>query len=665
MALSECTNQCHSQQHADDVIAMVTSSAPEEQWSGLYGYGRTALHVAASCGRAGLLEWLVKEEKADLQSKDQESGWTSLHRSIFYGQLVSAVKLIQLGASLKSCDFEDLTPLEVAVKDKPPHIDFSVDNPCDVYTWGSNSNFTLGHSNQQSRLSPDVVDEFLRVKVHIKQVVMNKYHTVVLAVNGRVFTCGHGQGGRLGQGKEETCLLPKMVKGLNGVCVFIAAARDQTLFQMEDGSIYGCGQNKFGQLGISPKEDKYLKPRQILGKGFANKDNVCMVAAKFHSVFFSSQEVFTCGLNAGQIGHAKSNQFISVPKLVTTLNHKNMEICHIAASDGVTACSTSNGDIYLLQNFVCRKIVNKQLNIAKIVVCGGTLDTGLEEIEVQGKSKAPVVMVILHKSGKVLSWQSSDETLRRCVINRKRQIFFTDLTLSKQGLLLATTEGEAFKGHFTQKKTAPVFVSGTSRQGFIQIGGVEQVDKEKRELINIQHVPCLHRVAKVTCDPQGHNFAVLQNDPRMGLTEIPEVGPCSMETNLKMLLSEVSCADSIHDIEIKTSEISRLVYKYNPAHKFILASRSDYFKRQLMGDSQSNEEDVMTLEEEVHLNRNVTTIDMTTAVNSDILNRILTYLYTNSCDVFDWNFVENVLKQRESQVWHETADHQREPNSKE
>lgn len=77
---------------------------------------------------------------------------------------------LQLGASLKSCDFEDLTPLEVAVKDKPPHIDFSVDNPCDVYTWGSNSNFTLGHSNQQSRLSPDVVDEFLRVKVHIKQV---------------------------------------------------------------------------------------------------------------------------------------------------------------------------------------------------------------------------------------------------------------------------------------------------------------------------------------------------------------------------------------------------------------------------------------------------------------------------------------------------------------
>ncbi|PIK52930.1 putative inhibitor of Bruton tyrosine kinase [Apostichopus japonicus] len=353
-----------------------------------------------------------------------------------------------------------------------------VDNPCDVYTWGSNSNFTLGHSNQQSRLSPDVVDEFLRVKVHIKQVAVNKYHTVVLAVNGRVFTCGHGQGGRLGQ------------------------------------------------------------------------------------------------------GHAKSNQFISVPKLVTTLNHKNMEICHIASSDGVTACSTSNGDIYLLQNFVCRKIVNKQLNIAKIVVCGGTLDTGLEEIEVQGKSKAPVVMVILHKSGKVLSWQSSDETLRRCVSNRKRQIFFSDVTLSKQGLLLATTEGEAFKGHFTQKKTAPVFC----------------------------------------------------------LTEIPEVGPCKMETNLKMLLSEVSCADSIHDIEIK---VGLQVY---PAHRFILASRSDYFKRQLMGgDSQSTKEDVLTLEEEVHLNRNVTTMDMTTAVNSDTLKRILTYLYTNSCDVFDWNFVENVL----------------------
>ena len=35
---------------------------------------------------------------------------------------------------------------------------------------------------------------------------MCKYHTVFLTQDG-VFTCGHGQGGRLGHPTEETCLV--------------------------------------------------------------------------------------------------------------------------------------------------------------------------------------------------------------------------------------------------------------------------------------------------------------------------------------------------------------------------------------------------------------------------------------------------------------------------
>lgn len=58
--------------------------------------GRNALHLAASSGKCDILEWLVREQAADLNSKDEESGWTSLHRSVFYGYLDCAVKLIQV-----------------------------------------------------------------------------------------------------------------------------------------------------------------------------------------------------------------------------------------------------------------------------------------------------------------------------------------------------------------------------------------------------------------------------------------------------------------------------------------------------------------------------------------------------------------------------------------
>ena len=36
---------------------------------------------------------------------------------------------------------------------------------------------------------------------------MCKFHSVFLSLDGRVFTCGHGRGGRLGLGDEKTVLV--------------------------------------------------------------------------------------------------------------------------------------------------------------------------------------------------------------------------------------------------------------------------------------------------------------------------------------------------------------------------------------------------------------------------------------------------------------------------
>ena len=59
-------------------------------------FGRSALHVAASCGKLQALEWLVGRG-ASLSAVDKESGWTALHRAAFYGQLSAARTLISVG----------------------------------------------------------------------------------------------------------------------------------------------------------------------------------------------------------------------------------------------------------------------------------------------------------------------------------------------------------------------------------------------------------------------------------------------------------------------------------------------------------------------------------------------------------------------------------------
>ena len=106
----ECGPKCRSRRHALDINAAVSKGSLAE----VQGYcrlcynggqmsdkwGRTALHVAASCGKTDVVEWLLEEKHADVTQKDGESGWTALHRAVFYGQLATATVLIQVLLSL-------------------------------------------------------------------------------------------------------------------------------------------------------------------------------------------------------------------------------------------------------------------------------------------------------------------------------------------------------------------------------------------------------------------------------------------------------------------------------------------------------------------------------------------------------------------------------------
>lgn len=52
---------------------------------------------------------------------------------------------------------------------------FSIADPMEVYTWGNNRNFTLGHGGQQGKHHPELVDLFPRNGVYIKQVFLMSY----------------------------------------------------------------------------------------------------------------------------------------------------------------------------------------------------------------------------------------------------------------------------------------------------------------------------------------------------------------------------------------------------------------------------------------------------------------------------------------------------------
>lgn len=107
LAAPECTAKCRSREHAEDVVAAVTRGSEGQLRLFLSShchnaatlrdhFGRTTLHMAASMGKKGLLEWLLEMKNSDLTVKDKESGWTVLHRSAFYGQIHCLISLIKV-----------------------------------------------------------------------------------------------------------------------------------------------------------------------------------------------------------------------------------------------------------------------------------------------------------------------------------------------------------------------------------------------------------------------------------------------------------------------------------------------------------------------------------------------------------------------------------------
>ena len=102
----ECGVKCKSKQHALEINTAITKGTLAEikaycrlcyaacQVSDIYG--RTTLHLASSCGKCDVIEWLLTDRNADATLKDVESGWTALHRAAFYGQLAAFRLLVQV-----------------------------------------------------------------------------------------------------------------------------------------------------------------------------------------------------------------------------------------------------------------------------------------------------------------------------------------------------------------------------------------------------------------------------------------------------------------------------------------------------------------------------------------------------------------------------------------
>ena len=437
-------------------------------------HGVTLLHLIASSAAADSSSFalaFLDIPLLDLYVQDLESGWTALHRALYSGN-------VTIARALMDRDTRDATGHTsisgihnagglIKIKDREGNSSFDVFNATvtsrnlrhgsaqatidagndddeddtghggevgddddgtgnraialrtcidgdELYTFGSNKNFTLGFGDEDDRQFPERItlkrpEHLLRrlLAEHQSQarfsgrgsrssqqegsetfkadyipalvqhrpikfldVQLSKFHTAMLTTDpeANLYICGFGPGGRLGTGDENTRFAFTCIYGgglMNKKIVNIGLGQNHTIAVCSQGEVFSWGSNAFGQLGYTlpssnskDQDSIQLLPRQIFGP--LKRETVLGAAAScIHSVIYTSSSLFTFGKNNGQLGlvdsDARSLETQVTPRKVAASLFSS-SISMASAIDKATICLLENRDVWVFANYGWKRV---------------------------------------------------------------------------------------------------------------------------------------------------------------------------------------------------------------------------------------------------------------------------------------------------------------------
>ncbi|KAI1241726.1 hypothetical protein IHE44_0005215 [Lamprotornis superbus] len=205
-----------------------------------------------------------------------------------------------------------------------------------VFSWGEGDDGKLGHFSRMNCDKPRLI-EALKTK-RIRDIACGSSHSAAITSSGELYTWGLGEYGRLGHGDNTTQLKPKMVKVLLGHRVIQVAcgSRDaQTLALTDEGLVFSWGDGDFGKLGRGGSEGCNI-PQNIER---LNGQGVCQIECGAQ---------FSLALTKGKgdyfrLGHG-TDVHVRKPQVVEGLRGK--KIVHVAVGALHCLAVTDTGQVY-------------------------------------------------------------------------------------------------------------------------------------------------------------------------------------------------------------------------------------------------------------------------------------------------------------------------------
>ncbi len=402
-----------------------------------------------------------------------------------------------------------------------------------------------------------------------------------------------------------------------------------------------------GQTGVA----KALSPRQInvpkLLKGKRVKQISC---SRFHcALLTSSNELFTFGLNAGQLGHINervSNSssynntvcYVSEPRLVTSLNENNIELDIVSCSDGCTICLQRSKDIlHVFNDYKSKRLhyVKETGSIFKKVLCyGGKLDCVNLDLKWVEELNIPIMIVGLTVKNMLYIWRENDPVWRLLCWTKNKNLKVVDFDLNSHGVVLCTIEGLCYRAEFNKTRQQTVISPQTTTTSAFN-------SEIKTEMLDLKIIPFLNRCFSVSNDLKSRNFFALQYHPNTNMRYYPVQSTSSFNQDMKTFLTDnmikknenesyatgyFSLDRQYHDIDLKYRQT------IFGLHKFILFSRCAKFFLQHGSDFESK----LLIDLEPYFVNNANKF------NLNAFEIMINYIYTNECEK---ETIKQLLKQ--------------------
>jgi alpha-tubulin suppressor-like RCC1 family protein len=217
-----------------------------------------------------------------------------------------------------------------------------------LLTFGHGVCGRLGHGDEVDRRAPTVVAALAECEVVAAS--CGREHTAALTADGRVFTWGWGEAGRLGHGDEDPLSAPRSVAFFAathsveriGVATAVACGREHTLVCTAGGALFAFGAGSSYRLGTGDQEDR-LKPVRIDTDALAGELVCALAGGEAHSAALCrSGSLFTWGFGrAGALGHGGDEH----EKTPRRLEHPQ-RVASVACGAYHTAFVTAPGELW-------------------------------------------------------------------------------------------------------------------------------------------------------------------------------------------------------------------------------------------------------------------------------------------------------------------------------